>query len=55
MMNHLPNTRLKPKELTEDRLSFKNIAESAPTRIKDETLEICKPQVDFATCAQEEG
>jgi hypothetical protein len=53
-----PEHKAKTKELGRgSRLSFKNIAESALRReLKDEAMEICKPQVhDFATCAQERG
>jgi hypothetical protein len=53
-----PEHKAKTKEYgRESRLSFKNIAESALRReLKDEAMEICKPQVhDFATCAQERG
>jgi hypothetical protein len=53
-----PEEKARYKEASRgSRLSFKNIAESTMRReLKDEAMEICKPQVhEFASCAQEKG
>ena len=53
----LMKERARASRLTDSKLSFKNYAEhQLRLQLKDEALEICKPQIgEFAECAQEKG